>query len=771
MAAAVLAPREAECTSEDHDRREPVELDEETSGPPFGRPPLSVLKEMGPSEPKEAKMFDIKRKTIEWGGKTLVLETGRIARQADGAVLATMGETVVLATAVFAKKAKPGQDFFPLTVNYQEKTFAAGKIPGGFFKREGRPSEKETLVSRLIDRPIRPLFVKGFKNEVQVVVTVLQHDLENDPDILGMVAASAALVLSGAPFMGPIGAARVGYVNEQYILNPTLDELKESKMDLVVAGTTEAVMMVESEIQELSEEIVLGGVNFAHKEMQTVIDAIIELAEHAAKEPFDFQPEDTDALKAEVKKAVGKDLANAYKIQAKGDRVAALGAAKSKAIETFAKSDTNPAGIDPLKLVSVFKELEADIVRRSILDTGIRIDGRTVDKVRPILGEVGILPRTHGSALFTRGETQAIVVATLGTGDDEQFIDALEGTYKESFLLHYNFPPYSVGETGRMGSPGRREIGHGKLAWRALRPMLPAKEDFPYTIRLVSEITESNGSSSMATVCGSSLAMMDAGVPLIRPVSGIAMGLILEKDGFAVLSDILGDEDHLGDMDFKVAGTSQGLTSLQMDIKIAGITPAIMEQALAQAKGGREHILEEMNKAMDAPREEVGDYAPKIETITIPTDKIREVIGTGGKVIREIVATTGAKVDINDEGTVKVSASDADKIKAAIDWIKSITQEAEVGAIYDGKVVKVVDFGAFVNFFGAKDGLVHVSQISNERVAKPSDVLKEGQIVKVKLLGFDDRGKTKLSMKVVDQETGEDLSKKEAVSPEEAVNT
>jgi polyribonucleotide nucleotidyltransferase len=716
-------------------------------------------------------MFDIKRKTIEWGGKTLVLETGRIARQADGAVLATMGETVVLATAVFAKKAKPGQDFFPLTVNYQEKTFAAGKIPGGFFKREGRPSEKETLVSRLIDRPIRPLFVKGFKNEVQVVCTVLQHDLENDPDIVAMVAASAALVISGAPFMGPIGAARVGYVNEEYILNPTLDELKESKMDLVVAGTSEAVMMVESEIQELSEEIVLGGVSFAHKAMQAVIDGIIELAEHAAKEPFDFQPEDTDALKAEVKKAVGKDLAAAYTIRGKAERHAALSAAKTKAVDTFAKSDTNPAGIDPLKLVSVFKELEADIVRRSILDTGIRIDGRTVDKVRPILGEVGILPRTHGSALFTRGETQAIVVATLGTGDDEQFIDALEGTYKESFLLHYNFPPYSVGETGRMGSPGRREIGHGKLAWRALRPMLPAKEDFPYTIRLVSEITESNGSSSMATVCGSSLAMMDAGVPLVRPVSGIAMGLILEKDGFAVLSDILGDEDHLGDMDFKVAGTSQGLTSLQMDIKIAGITEEIMKQALAQAKGGREHILEEMNKAMDAPREEVGDYAPKIETITIPTDKIREVIGTGGKVIREIVATTGAKVDINDEGTVKVSASDGAKIKAAIDWIKSITQEAEVGAIYDGKVVKVVDFGAFVNFFGAKDGLVHVSQISNERVAKPSDVLKEGQIVKVKLLGFDDRGKTKLSMKVVDQETGEDLSKKEVVAPEDAVTT
>ncbi|HWU78807.1 MAG TPA: polyribonucleotide nucleotidyltransferase, partial [Caulobacter sp.] len=704
-------------------------------------------------------------------GKTLVLETGRIARQADGAVLATMGETVVLATAVFAKKAKPGQDFFPLTVNYQEKTFAAGKIPGGFFKREGRPSEKETLVSRLIDRPIRPLFVKGFKNEVQVVCTVLQHDLENDPDILSMVAASAALVLSGAPFMGPIGAARVGYVNDQYVLNPTLDEQKDSKMDLVVAGTADAVMMVESEIQELSEEIVLGGVNFAHKEMQTVIEAIIELAEHAAKEPFEFEPEDTDAIKAEMKGLVGADIAAGYKIQKKQDRYEAIGAAKKKAIAALGKSDEHPAGYDPLKLAAVFKELEADVVRRGILDTGLRIDGRTVDKVRPILGEVGILPRTHGSALFTRGETQAIVVATLGTGDDEQFIDALEGTYKESFLLHYNFPPYSVGETGRMGSPGRREIGHGKLAWRALRPMLPAKEDFPYTIRLVSEITESNGSSSMATVCGSSLAMMDAGVPLIRPVSGIAMGLILEKDGFAVLSDILGDEDHLGDMDFKVAGTSEGLTSLQMDIKIAGITPEIMKQALAQAHEGRAHILGEMNKAMDAPREDVGDYAPKIETITIPTDKIREVIGSGGKVIREIVATTGAKVDINDEGTVKVSASDGAKIKAAIDWIKSITDEAEVGKIYDGKVVKVVDFGAFVNFFGAKDGLVHVSQISNERVAKPSDVLKEGQAVKVKLLGFDDRGKTKLSMKVVDQETGEDLSKKAELAPEDAVNT
>ncbi len=716
-------------------------------------------------------MFDIKRKTIEWAGKTLTLETGRIARQADGAVLATMGDTVVLATAVFAKTQKPGQDFFPLTVNYQEKTFAAGKIPGGFFKREGRPSEKETLVSRLIDRPIRPLFVKGFKNEVQVVVTVLQHDLENDPDMLAMVAASAALTISGAPFMGPIGAARVGYINGEYVLNPTLDELKESKMDLVVAGTADAVMMVESEIQELNEEIVLGGVKFAHDGIQPVIDAIIELAEHAAKEPFEFEPEDTDAIKAQMKDLVGADIAAAYAIQKKQDRYAAVGEAKKKAIAALGKSDANPEGHDPLKLAGVFKELEADVVRRGILDTGKRIDGRDVRTVRPILGEVGILPRTHGSALFTRGETQAIVVATLGTGDDEQFIDALEGTYKESFLLHYNFPPYSVGETGRMGSPGRREIGHGKLAWRAIRPMLPAKEDFPYTIRLVSEITESNGSSSMATVCGSSLAMMDAGVPLIRPVSGIAMGLILESDGFAVLSDILGDEDHLGDMDFKVAGTSEGITSLQMDIKIAGITQEIMKQALAQAKEGRDHILGEMNKAMDAPRQELGEFAPKIETIKIAVDKIREVIGSGGKVIREIVAETGAKVDIADDGTIKIAASEQSKIDAARDWIKSIASEPEIGAIYNGKVVKVVDFGAFVNFFGAKDGLVHVSQISNDRVSKPSDVLTEGQMVKVKLLGFDDRGKTKLSMKVVDQETGEDLSKKEAVAPEEAVTT
>jgi polyribonucleotide nucleotidyltransferase len=707
-------------------------------------------------------MFDIKRKSIEWGGRKLTLETGRIARQADGAVLATYGETMVLATAVYAKSAKPGQDFFPLTVNYQEKFYAAGKIPGSFPRREGAPSQKETLTSRLIDRPIRPLFIKGFKNEVQVVTTVLAHDLENDPDIVALVAASAALVLSGAPFMGPIGGARVGMIDGEYVLNPTLDQMKSSKMDLVVASTSDAVMMVESEIQELSEDEVLKGVMFAHAGIQPVIDAIIELAEHAAKEPFEFAEDDTDAVKAEIKALIGADLASAYKIVAKGQRQDAVGAAKAKAMAQFAKSEANPSGVDGAKLGAVFKELEADVVRRNILDTGIRIDGRTVDTVRPIVSEVGVLTRAHGSALFTRGETQALVVATLGTGDDEQMVDALEGKYYEKFMLHYNFPPFSVGETGRMGAPGRREVGHGKLAWRAIRPMLPSVEEFPYTLRLVSEITESNGSSSMASVCGSSLALMDAGVPLKKPVSGIAMGLILESDGFAVLSDILGDEDHLGDMDFKVAGTADGITSLQMDIKIAGITEEIMKKALAQAKDGRLHILGEMAKAIDGARTDVGEYAPKIETITIPTDKIREVIGTGGKVIREIVAQTGAKVDINDEGMVKVSASDGAKIKAAIDWIKSITSEPEVGQIYDGKVVKVVDFGAFVNFFGAKDGLVHVSQIASERVNKVSDILSEGQPVKVKLLGFDDRGKIRLSMKVVDQTTGEDLSAKQA---------
>ncbi len=710
-------------------------------------------------------MFDIKRKSIEWGGRKLTLETGRIARQADGAVLATYGETVVLATVVAEKSPKPGLDFFPLTVNYQERTYAAGKIPGGFFKREGRPSEKETLVSRLIDRPIRPLFVKGFKHETQVVITVLAHDLENDPDIVAMVATSAALTLSGVPFMGPIGAARVGFIDGEYVLNPTSDQLGEgNRMDLVVAGTQDAVMMVESEIQELTEDQVLGGVMFAHRGMQPVIDAIIELAEHSAKDPWDFQAEDISGLIGKVTDLVGEDLKSAYKLQAKAERHTALSAAKAKAATALVKSEANPDGYDSSKFGAAFKECEATVLRRDVLKTGKRIDGRAVDVVRPIVAEVGVLPRAHGSALFTRGETQALVVATLGTGDDEQFIDALEGTYKENFLLHYNFPPYSVGEVGRMNAPGRREIGHGKLAWRAVRPMLPTKEEFPYTIRLVSEITESNGSSSMATVCGSSLAMMDASVPMQKPVSGIAMGLILEPDGYVVLSDILGDEDHLGDMDFKVAGTAEGITSLQMDIKIAGITEEIMQKALAQARDGRIHILGEMAKAISGAREELSEYAPKIETITIPTDKIREVIGTGGKVIREIVATTGAKVDINDEGTVKVSASDANKIKAAMDWIKSITQEPEVGQIYDGKVVKLVDFGAFVNFFGAKDGLVHVSQISNERVARPADVLQEGQIVKVKLLGFDDRGKVRLSMKVVDQTTGADLSKAEAVN-------
>ncbi len=706
-------------------------------------------------------MFDIKRKSLEWAGRKLTLETGRIARQADASVLATYGETTVLAAVTAAKSQKPGMDFFPLTVNYQEKTFAAGKIPGGFFKREGRPSEKETLVSRLIDRPIRPLFVKGFKNEVQVVVTVLSHDLENDPDIVAMVAASAALTLSGLPFMGPIAAARVGYIDGQYVLNPTLDQMADTKMDLVVAGTDDAVMMVESEIQELSEEEVLGAVSFAHKGFQPVIQAIIELAEHAAKEPWDFHAEDHSDVVAKIKALVGDDIRKGYGETAKAARHDAVAAAKAKAASALVKSDANPDGVEAAIFGAAFKECEADVLRRDIIEHGRRVDGRALDKVRSIVSEVSVLPRTHGSALFTRGETQALVVATLGTGDDEQWIDALEGSYKERFLLHYNFPPYSVGETGRMGSPGRREIGHGKLAWRAVRPVLPTVEEFPYTIRLVSEITESNGSSSMATVCGSSLAMMDAGVPLKKPVSGIAMGLILEKDGFAVLSDILGDEDHLGDMDFKVAGTADGITSLQMDIKIPGITEEIMKKALHQAKDGRLHILGEMAKAIDGARSEIGEYAPKIETLTIPTDKIREVIGSGGKVIREIVEKTGAKIDISDDGTVKVSASDSHKIKAAVDWIKSITQEPEVGAVYTGKVVKVVDFGAFVNFFGARDGLVHISQISKEKVGKVSDVLTEGQEVKVKLIGFDDRGKTKLSMKVVDQETGEDLTKRE----------
>ncbi|HLH11992.1 MAG TPA: polyribonucleotide nucleotidyltransferase [Methylovirgula sp.] len=712
-------------------------------------------------------MFDIHREEINWAGRKLVLETGRLARQSDGAVLATYGETTVLATVVSAKAPKPGVDFFPLTVNYQEKAFAAGRIPGGYFKREGRPSEKETLVSRLIDRPIRPLFPEGYRNDTQIIATVLSHDLENDPDVVAMVATSAALTLSGIPFMGPVGAARVGYINGELKLNPTLEELKDSALDLVVAGTGEAVLMVESEANELSEELMLSAVMTGHRGFQPVIDAIIRLAERAAKDPRELVVVD----KTEVEKAVlaiaEADLREAYKITSKQDRYNAVDAVRAKVLEALAPSE-DEAKFPPDLVAEVFHDLQAKVVRWNILDTGMRIDGRDVKTVRPIRAEVGVLPRTHGSALFTRGETQALVVATLGTGEDEQFVDRLEGTYKERFLLHYNFPPYSVGETGRIGSPGRREIGHGKLAWRAIHPMLPTAAEFPYTIRVVSEITESNGSSSMATVCGSSLALMDAGVPIRAPTAGIAMGLILEGERFAVLSDILGDEDHLGDMDFKVAGTATGVTSLQMDIKITGITEEIMRVALDQAKAGRLHILGEMAKAISGARAELGEFAPRIETMKIPTDKIREVIGTGGKVIREIVEKTGAKINIEDDGTVKVASSDANSIRAAVNWIKSIASEPEVGQIYDGTVVKVVDFGAFVNFFGSRDGLVHISQLAKGRVAKTSDIVKEGDKVKVKLLGFDERGKVRLSMRVVDQETGADLEAKEKAEKEVA---
>jgi polyribonucleotide nucleotidyltransferase len=699
-------------------------------------------------------MFDIFRKEVTWGGRKLVLETGKIARQADGAVLATYGETSVLCTAVANKQAKPGQDFFPLTVNYQEKTFAAGKIPGGFFKREGRPSEKEVLTSRLIDRPIRPLFAPGFLNETQVVCTVLSHDLENDPDIVAMVGASAALTLSGIPFLGPIAGARVGYIDGQHVVNPPLSDMPRSQLDLIVAGTTEGVLMVESEAQELAEETMLNAVMFGHRSFQPVIQAIVELAEACAKEPWNMPapPADYDAIKARLKSELSNDIAAAYAEVSKQARSDRLDAAKARLAELFPEDDKRAiAG----KMV---KELEKDVVRGAIIRDGKRIDGRDTSTVRPILAEVGILSRAHGSALFTRGETQALVVATLGTGEDEQIIDALEGEYRSNFMLHYNFPPYSTGEAGRMGSPGRREIGHGKLAWRAVRPLLPTKEGFPYTIRVVSEITESNGSSSMATVCGSSLSLMDAGVPLKRPVAGIAMGLIKEQDKFAVLSDILGDEDHLGDMDFKVAGSDQGITALQMDIKITSITEEIMRIALAQARDGRMHILGEMSKALDKSREGVSSNAPRITTFTIPKDKIREVIGTGGKVIREITEQTGTKIDIEDDGTIKVAAVDSDAAQRAIDWIKGIVAEPELGVVYTGKVVKLVDFGAFVNFLGSRDGLVHISELSRDtRPSKPADIVKVGDLVKVKVLGFDDRGKVKLSMKQVDQTTGEDL--------------
>jgi polyribonucleotide nucleotidyltransferase len=702
-------------------------------------------------------MFDIQREELIWAGRKLVLETGKMARQADGAVVATYGETTVLATVVSAKEPKAGIDFFPLTVNYQERTYAAGRIPGGYFKREGRPTEKETLVSRLIDRPIRPLFVEGYRNDTQVVVTVLSHDLENDPDIVGMVAASAALTLSGVPFMGPVGAARVGYIGGQYKLNPPLQEMDQTSLDLVVAGTADAVLMVESEAKELAEDVMLGAVMFGHKHFQPVIEAIIRLAEKAAKEPRDYQPADVSEVEKAVLAIAETDLREAYKITRKQDRYAAVDAVKAKVFAELLPADGEPK-FDPEKVKAVFKEAQAKVVRWNILDTGSRIDGRDLKTVRPIQSEVGVLPRAHGSAVFTRGETQALVVTTLGTGEDEQFIDELEGTRKETFLLHYNFPPYSVGETGRMGSPGRREIGHGKLAWRAIHPMLPASHEFPYTIRVVSEITESNGSSSMASVCGASLALMDAGVPLRRPVAGIAMGLILEGERFAVLSDILGDEDHLGDMDFKVAGTEQGITSLQMDIKIAGITEEIMRVALEQAQAGRTHILAEMNRALTAPRAELGEHAPRIETMQIPVDKIREVIGSGGKVIREIVEKTGAKIDINDDGLIKIASADGKSIKAAYNWIRSIVAEPEINTIYEGTVVKVMEFGAFVNFFGSRDGLVHISELAKNRVGKVTDVVKEGDKVKVKFLGMDERGKVRLSMKVVNQESGEDIT-------------
>ncbi|WP_297323664.1 polyribonucleotide nucleotidyltransferase [uncultured Bartonella sp.] len=712
--------------------------------------------------------FNTHKVEIDWAGRPLTLETGKIARQADGAVIATYGETVVLATVVSEKETKPGQDFFPLTVNYQEKTYAAGKIPGGYFKREGRPSEGETLISRLIDRPIRPLFAEGYKNETQVIVTVLQHDLENNPDILSMIAASAALTLSGVPFMGPIGGARVGYINGKYVLNPNIDEMPESKLDLVVSGTSDAVLMVESEAQELSEEVMLGAVVFGHDGFKPVIDAIIKLAEAAAKEPREFAPEDLSALEKKMLKFAEKDLRKAYQITDKQERYAAVDAVKAKVEAKFMPEGEDEPEYNAEEIATVFKHLQAKIVRWNILDTGSRIDGRDLKTVRPIATEVGVLPRTHGSALFTRGETQAVVVATLGTGEDEQYIDSLTGMYKETFLLHYNFPPFSVGETGRIGSPGRREIGHGKLAWRAIHPMLPSPESFPYTIRAVSEITESNGSSSMATVCGTSLALMDAGVPLQHPVAGIAMGLIKEGDRYAILSDILGDEDHLGDMDFKVAGTENGVTALQMDIKINGITEDIMKVALGQAKEGRIHILGEMAKALTGARAELGEFAPRIEMMNIPVDKIRDVIGSGGKVIREITEQTGAKINIEDDGTIKIASADAKTIEAAKRWIHSIVDEPEVGQIYQGTVVKTADFGAFVNFFGPRDGLVHISQLAPERVAKTTDVVKEGQKVWVKLMGFDERGKVRLSMKVVDQETGQEIPREEAPKTDEA---
>jgi len=686
-------------------------------------------------------MFKIFKKEIDIGGKKITLETGRIARQADGAIIAQCGETVVMSTVVGAKKINPEIDYFPLSVNYQEKYYAAGKIPGGYFKREARPTESETLISRLIDRPIRPLFPDEFKNEVQLLPTVISYDKENEADILSIIASSAALAISGMPFLSPVGASRVGYVDGKYILNPSKKELEKSKLDLVVAGTKEAVLMVESEANSLTEEEMLNAVKFGHKNFIPVIEMIEELAKECSKPAWKIDKKDLSKVKKKLEKEFTKDLEKAFSIKEKKTRSDLISEITEKAKKIY-EGDENISEID---INYELKNLEKRIVRTNILKNKNRIDGRALSDVRPIMCEVGILPRTHGSALFTRGETQAIVTTTLGTSDDEQRIESLEGLVRERFMLHYNFPPFSVGETGRIGT-GRREIGHGKLAWRALKSSLPSKESFPYTFRIVSEITESNGSSSMATVCGTSLSLMDAGVPIKEPVAGIAMGLIKEGKEFRVLSDILGDEDHLGDMDFKVAGTKNGITSLQMDIKITGITFEIMEQALAQAKDGRIHILNEMNKALDKSRKNMSKHTPKMEKISVDKKEIATVIGKGGATIREIVEKSGAKVDINDEGIVTVAAPDEDSRKKALDFIKELLAKPEMNKIYKGKVIKIMDFGAFVNFLGKQDGLVHISELAHKRVAKVTDVVKEGDEVSVKVIGFD-RGKVKLSIK------------------------
>ena len=701
-------------------------------------------------------MFNIHNEEINWGGRTLRIETGKIARQADGAVIVTYGGTSVIATVCAEKKPKAGIDFFPLTVNYQEKSYASGKIPGGYFKREGRPTEKETLISRLIDRPIRPLFVKEFKNETQVIATVLTYDHENDPDVVAMIACSAALTISGIPFKGPIGAAKIGLIENELVLNPKVEDIENSELELVVAGTKNAILMIESEASELTEKMMLEAVMFAHQSMQEVIEMIINLARKCAKDPMIIEEKDNTEITSFIDGEVRSKLEKAFQITDKQERYGQVAAIKDEMIEKLTEKYDD--SYDEIEASGVFKDIESSIVRSSILQDSKRIDGRGLSDIRPISVEVGLLPQTHGSSLFTRGETQAIVVTTLGTADDEQYIDSLDGTKKQNFMLHYNFPPFSVGEVGRIGATGRREIGHGKLAWRAIHPLLPSKDDFPYTIRVVSEITESNGSSSMATVCGTSLALMDAGVPIREPIAGIAMGLILEGKDYAVLSDIIGDEDHLGDMDFKVAGTSKGITTLQMDIKISGITKEIMKKALDQAKAGRKHILSEMEKAIKVSRNDVADTAPRIETMNIPTDKIKDVIGSGGKVIKEMVEQTGAKISVDDSGIITIASTDKNAIESAKVRIHQIVDEPEVGEIYKGKVVKIVDFGAFVNFFGPRDGLVHISQLSNERTSQVTDVINENEDVYVKLIGFDDRGKSKLSMKNINQESGLDES-------------